>query len=358
MTYFKGLDTLRAFAAIVVVIEHTQMLGKRYGVPRLDELYGLQLPSAHLAVVLFFVLSGFLITYLLVRERERTGGISFRKFYARRIFRIWPLYYLIIALSFLAMPDSYRPLTWVLSLSIFPNVAHALECAWSGSPQIWSIGVEEQFYLFWPVFIAMFIRWRLDRVMLAFIAAYTLLPHAIGFVWVRTVNDPDALAVIYRFFYGTKFNCMALGGLLGYLHAKNSTTLDVLKSRFISYPVFLLALWLWMSGFEMKHFTDEFFALLFGIVILNVATGPTFKWNLDRSFLNPLGKVSFGIYMFHWVIIDLLLRLSPIPTLENPDLQVSFLYCVGLLLTILVSWVSYHTFEKYFLKIKERYSAH
>ena len=114
--YFKGLDTLRAIAALVVVIGHIELQKKEIGIPNLINHPYIRLASGHIGVVLFFVLSGFLITYLLAKEKEKAGKIAFKKFYIRRIFRIWPLYYLILLLSFLFFPHSNPPLFYFLFL--------------------------------------------------------------------------------------------------------------------------------------------------------------------------------------------------------------------------------------------------
>ena len=131
--YLKGLDTLRAIAALIVVWGHIELLKRKKGFENLIDK-DFHIPSGHLAVVLFFVISGFLITYLLVKERDREGKISFKKFYLRRILRIWPLYYLIILLSFLLFREDYSGRTIFLCLSIFPNVAHAFSEGWASSP--------------------------------------------------------------------------------------------------------------------------------------------------------------------------------------------------------------------------------
>ena len=151
--YFKGLDTLRAVAALVVIWGHIELLKRRENLPNLLDQDGFGVPSGHIAVILFFVLSGFLITYLLINEKENTGSISFKKFYMRRVLRIWPLYYFIMLLSYFLINAEYSVKTLVLCLGIFPNVAHALTAGWPSSPQLWSIGAEEQFYLFWPMLI-------------------------------------------------------------------------------------------------------------------------------------------------------------------------------------------------------------
>lgn len=151
--HLKGLDTLRALAALTVVWGHIELFKKNKGLPNLLDNPIIHLPSGRMAVILFFVISGFLITYLLVKEQTNNESISFKKFYLRRILRIWPLYYTILLLSFLLFRVEYSGTTLALCFSIFPNIAHTLGVGWPSSPQIWSIGVEEQFYLFWPLLL-------------------------------------------------------------------------------------------------------------------------------------------------------------------------------------------------------------
>src|SRR5665213_2193987 len=148
--HLKGLNTYRAIGALTVIIGHIELFKLNNG---LDN--GLKLPffkytGGHIGVILFFALSGFLITLLLLRERETYNTISLKKFYLRRIFRVWPLYYLIIFLSWFLTDYSPSQSTLLLCLTIFPNIANAFNIGWAASPHIWSIGVEEQFYLGWP----------------------------------------------------------------------------------------------------------------------------------------------------------------------------------------------------------------
>lgn len=113
---------------------------------------------------MFFVLSGFLITYLLLAEKDATQHISLKQFYIRRILRIWPLYFFIILLTFFVMPlfplipfsqgikESYFEKLF-LYIFMLPNLALAFFPGISYATMAWSVGVEEQFYLFWPLLI-------------------------------------------------------------------------------------------------------------------------------------------------------------------------------------------------------------
>src|SRR5207249_1695754 len=160
--YFPGLNSLRFFAAFGILVFHiegfkdTLHLPNAMGVPFIRNI-------GPLSVSFFFVLSGFLITYLLLVEKETFGKISIKKFYTRRIFRIVPLYYLIVIIGLLAIPNisffhyggypenmgGIVQASWPLYLLMLPNVAEVIYTV----PYIggaWTIGVEEQFYLFWP----------------------------------------------------------------------------------------------------------------------------------------------------------------------------------------------------------------
>ncbi|SRR6266568_2743644 len=166
--FFPNLNGVRFIAALMVIIQHTEETKIKIGFPtsyREDGILG------SLGVSLFFVLSGFLITYLLQSENQTSGTISLRDFYTRRVLRIWPLYYLIIILGFWVMPnfmpalgDEYnvRDLSeqsgaqLLFDLFFMPNVSIILFDPIRFVPQIWSIGVEEQFYLLWPLLMKYF----------------------------------------------------------------------------------------------------------------------------------------------------------------------------------------------------------
>ncbi|HEY0274380.1 MAG TPA: acyltransferase, partial [Chitinophaga sp.] len=167
--YFKNLDGIRFIAALLVVLHHAQFFKIKYHVGALPFL-DTALNTGRTGVNLFFVLSGFLISYLLMREHEQTGTISLRNFYMRRILRIWPLYLAYgIGLTVLA-PLIFKAvgipaesdlhtilinLVFVLlfainfQLAFFPYNKDILEITWS-------VCVEEQFYLLWPVLMLSF----------------------------------------------------------------------------------------------------------------------------------------------------------------------------------------------------------
>ncbi len=350
--YFKGLDTLRAIAAIVVVISHIELIKSNLNIPA---LLNINLPDAHLAVILFFILSGFLITFLLLKEKENTETISFRKFYTRRILRIWPVYYLVIFSSLIIFDTQYSIKTIALCLGIFPNIAHALNIGWTTSPQIWSIGVEEQFYLFWPLIIYIIPSKKLISYLLVFTIAHTLLPHCIKYINDLSYKNESLNDFANRFFYLSKFNSMSIGGIFGCLFALKRKALSFFYKRIVAYPAIVLSFLLWFSGFSTSNFNDIMYSLLFAIMILNVSTNKNLKFSLESKVFNFLGKISYGMYMYHWIILLLIIKTLPYSFFNSNSTYNIALYSIGLSTTILISYVSFISFEKYFLRIKEKY---
>lgn len=178
--YFPHLNGIRFIAALLVIIHHIEQLKGIYGMPTLwggksvaSSLISIIGPQG---VVLFFVLSGFLITYLLLAEEEKTKTINIRKFYIRRILRIWPLYLLIVVLSLFVLVH-FNIFTWpgfdietvqsniFWKLGLFMLFFSNLVLVYFGiipyASQTWSIGTEEQFYLVWPIIIKVIKKYRL-----------------------------------------------------------------------------------------------------------------------------------------------------------------------------------------------------
>ncbi|OXM67941.1 acyltransferase family protein [Amycolatopsis vastitatis] len=143
-SWFPGLTGLRALAALAVVFFH-------YGGPVVDRLQG------WIAVQLFFVLSGFLITTLALREEDRTGVVSLRRFYVRRVFRIMPVYFLLLGLTALAvtLAGAYRSSRLADAMPFYLVFGNELVGFNTPYPTSWSLGVEEKFYLVWPALLVL-----------------------------------------------------------------------------------------------------------------------------------------------------------------------------------------------------------
>ena len=162
IVYFPGLNGLRFIAAFLVIISHTEYYKGPLGYK--DQVSNSFLFSlGDLSVTFFFVLSGFLITFLLLKEKDQFNSISIRSFYIKRVLRIWPLYFCVVLLGLFLYP--YIPILnhsdyvgifddfgvkVILFLLFFPNLVLLKYGVTPFIAPTWSVGVEEQFYLIWP----------------------------------------------------------------------------------------------------------------------------------------------------------------------------------------------------------------
>lgn len=348
-----SLDSLRAIAALTVLTGHIELIKSNLGLPNLASVPFFDL-AGHNGVLLFFVISGYIITRLLLAEQDSTGHISIKRFYMRRILRIWPLYFFILIATMLLY--GYRPgwTTGILCFTILANVAHALDMGWAVSPQIWSIGAEEQFYLFWPSLVK-YLRSHMLAVLLVIIIGYTALPHVLRFVlntcgWAR----PGNLRFIDVFFYGTKFNLLAMGGLLAWFQKKGYKFLSWFYGGRFSLVFIILPFLLWFSGWQPPLLADVILGLLFTMMLASVTVNPFFAFN--NRLLDYLGKISYGIYMFHWVVIMILASMLSDRLKTNYIPWNILLYAASFIITILVSAISYHGLEARFLRLKKKFA--
>ena len=371
--YFKGLDGLRAIGALSVVLGHIELSKKSINVPNLMDIPFYKNTSGHLGVILFFVLSGFLISYLLFKEKEETKNIDVMRFYTRRALRIWPIYYLAIILLFFVFPfiiefDYYAKPNWVNPISnintiliyflMVPNLVSFGINGLGGGFQLGSIGTEEQFYVFWPWFVKYFR--NILYPIFALILIIPLVPHFCDYATNHFFkNNPSMFNFLKQlggFFMFFKINCMATGGLMAWLYFnKRHSILNFLYSKKVQLMVLTLTFGGWLFGFHLKYFNDEYYSFLFAILILNTATNDKTIISFNNKILNYLGKISYGIYVYHWIIIYLILDLI-MNVKENFWLFNILLYVFSIIISILISHISYFYFEIWFLKLKEKFA--
>jgi peptidoglycan/LPS O-acetylase OafA/YrhL len=352
--HLKGLDTFRAISVVVVFMCHVELFKSKMGMDNFFKLPFFDKTGGFIAVILFFTLSGFLITFMLTKEKEKFKEISLKQFYFRRILRVWPLYFLVILLSYFFSDFSPNYVTLILCLTIFPNIAHAFGMGWGGSPQIWTIGVEEQFYLFWPLLMKLFK--NLLFVTFIVFVIFSLLPHVVLYFINKYYPDPEILKLVNTLFYVTKFNCMASGGFFAVLLSNNSKVIGILnKNIVVSYVLIFLPFILWFSSFYLNFFNEEFYAILFSIAMLVIVTNKSVL-DIDSKISLFIGKMSYGIYMFHWIVIELLFKNGVFKNCDNGLLSNLIIYSSTFGISLVLAVLSYKYFEKPFLNLKERYN--
>ena len=374
--HFPGLNGVRFLAAFVVLIYHVEVFKYFSGVPSAVASASLRVLGPQ-GVTCFFTLSGFLVTYLLLEEARRAGSVVIGKFYARRILRIWPLYYLVLLLGFgvavvfaerLGFPDAVnRPLGPQLALYalLLPNLAWVSYGTLPFASVLWSVGVELQFYLGWPLLLRWFSRHALALMLTTItvlVGARLALPQLA--LWLQSGPEPDrAWLVALRLLDTFQLECMILGGLAAHLvHVRAERALAILYhpaaqlGALAFVPVALLV------ALDAGAFDDVIWGAAYALLILNVATNPRSLVNLERPSLDALGRISYGIYLYHsFAIAGVLLGLlwSKERALFDPSLPLFnlILYASSIALTFGLAALSYRVYELPFLRLKRHFTV-
>lgn len=350
-SYLRGLDALRGIAALLVVVWHVLLVKQRLGLPSHARLENSPLVTqGPMAVTFFFVLSGFLITLLLLRERDSTGSISIRSFYFRRILRIWPVYYCCLLIGLCVPPFlqelSFPPPLFEMSANnllwhgiLFPNLAQ------SENPlcfQSWSIGVEEQFYLVWPWLFVYFCRTSKQMVAtVACIVAAAMLCRFAHVVW-PTPELHWLNATLAR----SRFDNMALGALFALAFHKNALP----RAVWIAVVFWAIVVVLRLNLVRFPFGSDNLvYSLLFGFAIYYVSLLCGDRNLLEWTPLRFLGRISYGVYMYHVVAIYAVVNSMRRYAHEWPQDSVSsevVTYASSVALTVALAVISYYGMEK------------
>lgn len=343
------------------------------------------IPFGALGVTIFFVLSGFLISRILLKSKEKTygtpGGFKkyLRKFLIRRTIRIFPVYYLIIAILFiLNVPPVRDKLAWLALYGT--NIYIALHKTWMGSvDHLWSLAVEEQVYLFFPFLIFFIPKNKLVSV-LGLMGVFSILLRAYIFYTGRIPGTNFVTMGEWTVAYVSTpacFDSFALGGLMAWMQLyKNDLFVKFFNK---SWPVLLGMLgWMlvqWWAKSLAQPFNfpyvvlDRTMSSIFGFMLIGRAV-MGFKGWMAAFLENPvciyLGKISYGLYLYHNFVynhfhsgpmhptVRLFRKIYQyIPSLEG---NIAFEATVVVALTVLVASVSWHFFEKPINALKDKYA--
>jgi peptidoglycan/LPS O-acetylase OafA/YrhL len=364
--YFKNLNGLRCIAALIVLISHVPQLINLFGVNKSFPSIFISPVSAESGVILFFALSGFLITYLLLTEIKLTGTVQVKSFYIRRALRIWPLYFLTIALAFFVLPfinllgfNGYgvaviwsRLFLKLLFYCIFlPNMVMDFLGFIPYATHSWTIGAEEQFYFVWPVLFK-----RIKNKFIIF--AGVLIVYLFVYYLLRYFPYPNKYTKI-AFLIWSRFpiSCMAIGGIYAWLVFMKSDIAEKVKKILFTIALQILALLILLvliwKGVYFTFFNNEIYASLLGYQVFNCASNPKSLFSLENKLFNYLGKVSYGLYMFHPLAIVCAIKCC---LWLNYPYNI-LIYPLAITIAVVLSAFSYHFFEKYFIRKKIKYSA-
>jgi len=357
--YMLQLDSLRAFAVGAVLVHHF------FHPPRIGGV-----DFALLGVWLFFVLSGFLITGILLRSRDQVDYSGYqsrfvlRQFYVRRFLRIFPLYYLVLSVAaVLDLSDVRDTIFW--HFAYLSNILFAMRQSWGPvTAHFWSLSVEEQFYILWPALILFAPRRLLLKIILIAIAlgpVFRTVSHFLDLNWIGRLTVSLA-----------SLDALGLGALLAYCSHQVGAKPMLLKRldqciRWLGLPgvLFLLCL----HGLEARHvigvkanvwFIEPFLWALLFVWLINRASCGFRGMGAKILELKPLvytGKISYGIYVYHpfiYFLFPVLFSQMDIEFFHLPR-GIQFGLLVGI--TVGMAAVSWHFFESPINSLKNRFSS-
>ncbi len=250
--YFSKLDSLRFIAFILVIWQHvfSNSFDTSYDNIFIDSLVFCNNVTGGLGVHIFFVLSGFLITFLMIIEEEKYGKLNLFYFYIRRFLRIWPLYYLIMILGIFVFPFFFN--TFKFQGDIFKNLFFLnnfdMDKTNSNVGIAWSVAIEEQFYLIWPIIFKIF---KNKKILL--LVSLILLIFSTFFV----VEFP--LLSYFHTFGNIRFLMTGcIGALIFSLYKSKIQPLRIMRTNYIYFAVLTLICLLYSSSFhKIKLFLNR-----------------------------------------------------------------------------------------------------
>lgn len=352
MKKLPNLTALRFVLAFLVVIFHIPQFCQNRGFPFFNGLAVFN--KGEEAVYMFFSLSGFLIIRQLYIEKVITNSINLKGFFLRRVLRIFPLYYLVLSFGFIyyrvILPyfgmdfqNNYDLLEGVfLSFTFFPNI-FASYGPGGIIEVLWSIGIEEQFYLLIAPLIFLVPFKNIVRFLLFFTLGYFLLYFSEALSFLKNYN--------MLFFY------FSFSGLCSVIILKKN--FDLQKISFFIFIAFVIYFTtaLFKNNLSIV-FYHVFSTILFGMVLSVLVERPLKI--LENQKIIYLGKISYGIYVYHAIVLQIVgflyLKSKVYKYMPNILSIVIFNFLV-FFITIIISHLSFKYFESYFLKLKANYRS-
>ncbi len=349
--HFSGLNALRFLSAFAIIIYHSTG-GFLDHYPSAIKMFNHNL---QLGVDMFFMISGFLIVYLLLVEKTTHVRISLWKFYTRRILRIFPLYYLIVGLGYFLYHSSNPEIDFSKYLYFSGNFWMIGTNNWTVSilNPLWSLCIEEHFYLLIPCLLAIIPLNKANYLFISIIIA------SIIFRCYATLTVQYNWMTIYCHTL-SRCDLIAIGGLLAYYYHKG-VVMPKISAPYILMMVLYLGLIMTIvdttdySNMNYALFKKYLFVLpmffIFISVVLNGYKSIRLQKIIDHPFVNYMGKISFGLYMYHSLIGDYVSKVAFIN--KSLPLKIVAVSCF----TMLIATLSYELFERQILKLKGRFET-
>jgi peptidoglycan/LPS O-acetylase OafA/YrhL len=350
--YFPELDGLRFFAFLLVFVHHHSLFSN---IPYLSILH----TNGWIGVDLFFGLSAFLFTKLLIAEFNKTKTISFKKFYLRRIFRIWPIYFLFIGFSvalYLFSIGSIGNSIGIRIIGLFTFSDNIMTAIYGYNPlpytsHLWTITYEEQFYIFIPFIILLLVRSSFKKKLVSLISVFILL-NVIRLVLIANNTPHPAIWVLPI----THFESIILGIVIGF------GGFDFLLKKIKPLLVGLIGIFFFVFLSLLPPLDNISYWLVPSYLFIGISTSMVLFSVFNSTYLKKifskqvfvfLGKRSYGLYVYHLLGNGVAAYMQAHISILPSNSLISFIYSLSF--TIIVSIISYFVIETPFLKLKKKF---
>jgi peptidoglycan/LPS O-acetylase OafA/YrhL len=358
--YFPDLNGVRGIAALLVVIGHIELEKRSAGLNTISYLATNGIGK--LGVIVFFALSGFLITYLLLEEKNQFGNINYGKFYVRRLLRIMPLYLLVVLFGFFIYPAQGSVKALLLSVLLLPNLAFTLRILPALFDPIWSVGTEMQFYFLQPQFFRLETKKQLFISLMLFFTMYSA-----AFVLIKHFQYHSKLLIAARdFLYYARLDNLSVAAMITviyYTYRQQSIPVLIRAFRFVFSRISQWILLMMFCGFAGFYITSSFIgietiiSIIVSLLLINLCETKTSVYHLHHKWLNYIGEISYSVYLLHKFAIHLVVGLIKYshPALSPLATNV-VIYSCSISLSLVLATFSYYGYERYFLRLKLKFA--
>lgn len=348
--HFHTFDALRFIAFSLVFLLHAPLPNNQF--------FNFISKSGGIGVTFFFVLSGFLITYILLYEKELHGKINLKKFFIRRILRIWPLYYLMILFAFLTpyildnmnlsySNEGYTP-NWLISCLFLENYNMMFTGDFPNTSPLrvmWSLCIEEHFYIVWGLILYYAPIKKVPMIITLSIIVATISRLIYP---VFSLNDIDLF---------THIDYFAFGSIPAYCLIKKKHLIEIINSIPIYQKLVLTCISLCYVfiapniSFSLQNIINPIiFSILFTLIIFFIIPLKNSLLIKDSNVFSKLGTYTYGLYLYHTIAINLMVQLYMKIGLDIDSISLSI---TSIIITIFISLFSYKLFELKFIKLKK-----
>ncbi|HXU25867.1 MAG TPA: acyltransferase [Bacteroidia bacterium] len=357
--YFKGMDVLRFICATGVIFHHAPLMLNEKGVATHAETINHY--SGEFFLDVFFIISGFLISMILMKEYE-SHTFSVKNFFMRRIIRIWPLYFLAVLVKILLIPINKSELPWELikhnllyALTFTINFQLLFDTVVKSYTILWSICIEEHIYLILPFLLFLF------KAKFKILTFFLLVVGLISWLYFGNVTSSSGYRVSYfvstSYFYyfgmGTLLACIKTGSLPGINFEK--TVFKPLVQIVVMFVFFGYVFNGWGNHSEISTLIING---AFGLYIAWASTTEEFIFNLKPNLSRYIGNISYGMYITHIILINFTIKFFTKKHIAFSEF--TWGWCLPIMATILcigLSTLLYYYFEKPILKFKKKFTS-